>query len=206
MNRLVQGLGLHVTDSFVYTPQLVAFGPPTSGSQISEAFVPGIQAQRANSFRNTARVQGSYSLTPWMSVTSTYTDQRLRFGEPIAAPGGSAQASLIDTDFQSVASGLEAKPSPSDTVSLVHQYQRGTFGPGGTQGGFSLQGATANWARSMSPAVQGRVAGGFVAVSPNSTVQPVAAASWSGVESTRPFRCPIREISHRASWGRRRRW
>lgn len=177
MNRLVQGAGLRVADSFVYTPQLVAFGAPHSGSQIAEAFVQGIQAQRANSFRNTAMVQGSYSLTPWMSVTSTYMDQRLRFGEPIAPPGGSALGSLIDTDFQTVASGLVIKLSPPDTVSLVHQYQQGAFGTGGTQGSFSMQGVNAKWVRSMRPELQGTVEGGFLAISPNSTVQAVGAAS-----------------------------
>lgn len=186
MNRLVQGLGLHVVDSIFYAPQLPAYSAPSSVTQGNEPFVRGLQAQRANAFRNTATVQGSYSLSQWMSVTSTYTDQRLRFGEPIAAPSGSVQGRLIDTDFQTVASGPLIKLSPSDTLSLVHLYQRGTFGSGEAQSSFAMQGATAKWVRAISPALQGTVEGGFLAASQNSTLQAVGAASleWKGQYTT----------------------
>ena len=186
MNRLVQGLGLHVADSIYYAPQLPAYAAPSSAAQDNEPFVRGLQAQRANAFRNTATVRGSYSLSQWMSITSTYTDQRLRFGQPIAAPGGSAQGRLIDTDFQTVASGPAVKLSPSDTLSLVHLYQKGTFGNGGTLGSFSIQGASGKWSRSMTPALQATVEGGFAVISLGGNVQAVGAASleWKGQYTT----------------------
>ncbi|HEU5406649.1 MAG TPA: hypothetical protein VFU48_02710, partial [Nitrospira sp.] len=186
MNRLVQGLGLRVGDSIYYAPQLPAYGVPSSAAQGNELFVRGLQAQRANAFRNTATVQGSYSLSSWMSVTSTYTDQRLRFGEPITAPSGSAQGRLLDTDFQTVASGPIIKLSPSDTLSLVHLYQHATFRTGGTQGFFSIQGASGKWSRLMTPTLQATVEGGFVVINPSSNVQPTGAVSlkWQGEYTT----------------------
>ncbi|MGE3978503.1 MAG: outer membrane beta-barrel protein [Nitrospira sp.] len=185
MNRLVQGLGLHVVDSIYYAPQLLAYATPSSAAQGNEPFVRGLQAQRANAFRNTATVRGSYSLSPWLSVTSTYTDQLLRFGEPIAAPSGSAQGRLIDTDFQTVASGPVINLS-ADTISLVHIYQRAVFGTGGALGSFAMQGGTAKWVRSISPTLKTTVEGGFLTASQNSTVHAVGAASleWQGQYTT----------------------
>ncbi|MBS0182674.1 MAG: outer membrane beta-barrel protein [Nitrospira sp.] len=177
MNRLVQGLGLRIVDSIYYAPQLSAYGAPSNAGQGNETFVRGLQAQRANAFRNTATVQGSYSLSEWISVTSTYTDQRLRFGKPIADSSESAQGRLIDTDFQTVASGPVINLTPSDTLSFVHLYQQGAFGIGGTQGSFSVQGASGKWSRLMTSALQATVEGGFVVISPSSSVQAVGAAS-----------------------------
>ncbi len=186
MNRLVQGLGLRVGDSIYYAPQLPAYSAPSSAVQGNELFVRGLQAQRANAFRNTATVQGSYSLSSWMSVTSTYTDQLLRFGQPIAAPGGSVQGRLLDTDFQTVASGPVIKLSPSDTISLSHLYQHATFKTGETQGSFSVQGASGKWSRLMTPALQATVEGGFAVISPSGNVQPTGAVSlrWQGEYTT----------------------
>ncbi|BFU93221.1 MAG: hypothetical protein NTAFB01_44080 [Nitrospira sp.] len=186
MNRLVQGLGLRIVDSIYYAPQLQAYAAPSSAAQANETFVRGLQGPRANSFRNTATVQGFYSLSPWLSVTSTYTDQRLRFGKPITDSSGSAQGRLIDTDFQTVASGPVINLTPSDTLSLVHLYQQGTFGTGGTQGSFSIQGASGKWSRLMTSALHATVEGGFVVISPSSSVQAVGAASlkWQGQYTT----------------------
>ena len=186
MNRLVQGVGLRVGDSIYYAPQLPAYGVPSSAAQGNELFVRGLQAQRANAFRNTATVQGSYSLSQWMSVTSTYTDQRLRFGEPIAAPSGSTPGRLLDTDFQTVASGPVIKLSPSDTISLSHLYQQATFRTGGTQGSFSVQGASGKWSRSMTSALHATVEGGFAVISPSGNVQSTGAVSlrWQGEYTT----------------------
>ncbi|OYT21263.1 MAG: hypothetical protein CCU26_02180, partial [Nitrospira sp. UW-LDO-01] len=56
-SALLPGLGLNITNSASYTPQPPAFAAPMTGSQISEAFVQGIQARRANSFSNMANVE-----------------------------------------------------------------------------------------------------------------------------------------------------
>jgi hypothetical protein len=178
MNTLVRGLGLRVADTFVYTPQPLAFADPTGASQFREAFVQGIQVQRVKSFTNTAKADASYFFSPYVGVISTYTDQRRRFLQPIAPPTGVPQEGFIDTNFQTLTSGLVGKLSPSDTVQLAHQYQKATF-PDPERGGsgFSTQGALAKWTRSITPAFQATVEGGFAVISSSSNVYPVGTVS-----------------------------
>jgi hypothetical protein len=187
MNSLIQGLGLRVVDTVIYTPQPLAFASSTSGSQVSQVFVPGLQPSRANTLWNSARVDATYNLSSFMGVSVTYTDQRLRFGDKFAGPTGATEETLFNTSFQNLTSGLVGKPTSSDTVLLAHQYQKGTFSNsdgGDTQSdsGFSTQGAIARWSRSISPELRTTVEGGFTVISPSSDVQPVAAASlqWKG--------------------------
>lgn len=182
VNSLVRGLGLRISDRLNYTPQPPAFAAPIGGSQVSEAFVQGIQARRANSFTNVATVEASYFFSSFMGVTSTYTDRRIRFGTPRATPTGIEQGGVRDTDFQTLTSGVLAKVSASDTVSLLHQYQKGTISdPDSGETGFSTQGAFVRWARAITPTLQATGEGGFSMISPNDDVYPVGAASlqWS---------------------------
>ncbi len=187
MNRLVQGLGLRVTDTVIYTPQPLAFAAPTTGSQIPEAFVRGIQAQRANSFTNAAMVDASYRFSEFMSMTVTYVDQRIRFGSPIAAPTATAQARFINTNFQTVTSGLVRKLSPADTIFLAHQYQKATFSASDElDSQFSTHGALVRWSRSITPALKAMGEGGFAVISPSGNVESLGAASleWKGQYTT----------------------
>lgn len=187
VNSLVRGLGLRISDRLSYTPQPPAFAAPIGGSQISEAFVQGIQARRANSFTNVAMVEASYFFSSFMGVTSTYTDRRLRFGTPRATPTRIEQGGVRDTDFQTLTSGVLAKISPSDTVSLLHQYQKGTISdPDSGETGFSTQGAFVRWSRAITPTLQATGEGGFSMISPNDDVYPVGAASlqWNEQHTT----------------------
>lgn len=178
VGSLVRGLGLRVSDTLNYTPQPPAFAAPIGGSQVSEAFVQGIQARRANSFTNVATVEASYFFSSFMGVTSTYTDRRIRFGTPRATPTGIEQGGVRDTDFQTLTSGVLAKVSTSDTVSVLHQYQKGTISdPDRGATGFSTQGALVRWARAITPTLQATGEGGFSMISPNDDVYPVGAAS-----------------------------
>jgi hypothetical protein len=187
MNALVPGLGLRVSDSVTYTPQPLAFAAPLSGNQISEAFVQGLQARRANSFTNAAKVEASYFFSPFMGVMSTYTDRRIRFGRPISAPTGIVTRELLDTNFQTLTSGLVGTPSPADTISLLHQYQKAVFPDlGRGTGGFSTQGAIARWSRWITSTLQATVEGGFTVVNSSGDVNPIGAASlqWDGQYTT----------------------
>ena len=75
MSEMVRGMGLRISDTFYYTPQVPSFAAPTGGGgQISESFVRGIQARRANSFTNVGTVAGSYAMTPLVTLTSTYSN------------------------------------------------------------------------------------------------------------------------------------
>lgn len=188
VNQLVRGLGLRVSDAVVYTPQPLAFAQ-AGGSQLSQAFVQGLQPGRVNTLSNTAQVDASYFFSPLMGVSVTYMDQRIRFGSSFSAPTGASQERLINTSFQTLTSGLVGKPSPSDTVLLAHQYQKGTFSnlqSDGEDGGFSAQGAIARWSRSITPALRATIEGGFSVISPTSAVRPVAVASlrWDGQYTT----------------------
>ncbi|HMS82069.1 MAG TPA: hypothetical protein PKD12_00280 [Nitrospira sp.] len=178
MNQLVRGLGLRMSDAISYTPQPPAFAAPTAGSQISEPFVQGIQARRANSFTNAARIEGSYFFSSFMGVISTYTDRRIRFGKQIATPAGVSQGGFIDTNFQTLTTGLAVKLTPADTISFSHQYQKGGFSdPNRGDSGFSTQGALARWSRAVTPSLQVVSEVGFSAIGSSSSVYPVGAIS-----------------------------
>lgn len=188
MNALLPGLGLHISNGIFYTPQPPAFAAPTSGNQISDTFVQGLQARRANSFSNMASVEASYFFLPHIGVSSTYTDSRLRFGKAFATPTGLVQkGEFINTNFQTLTSGFVVRPSPADTISLSHQYRRATFSdPDRPDRGFSTQGAIASWSKSITPELKMIGNGGFSVLSQRSGIYPVGGASleWQGVYTT----------------------
>jgi hypothetical protein len=178
IGKIAPGLGLRFADTFYFTPQPPAFVAPVGVSQAPEAFVRGIQAQRANSLSNIGKVIGSYAILPVLSFTSTYTDQRIRFQNPIFAPTGQLQtSSLIDTTFQTVTTGPVLKISPLDTVTVSHQYQQGRFNSVGPESGFKTQGALLGWIREISPNVKADLAGGFAIFEGSKNVQFVGSAS-----------------------------
>lgn len=185
MNRLVQGLGLRVTGTFAYTPQPRPFAASTSGNQLQPGFVQGIQVQRVNTFSNAAKVEASYRFSEYQSMTVTYLDQRIRFGTPIAAPTGATQGGLIDTNFQTITSGLIRNLSPADTVLLVYQYQHATYS-GALGSDFSSQGTRVKWSRFITPALQATGEGGVAVISPSGYVAPLGAVSveWKGRDTS----------------------
>lgn len=189
VNALVRGMGLRVSDSINYTPQPSAFGISTGGSQISEAFVQGLQARRANSLANIANVEATYFLSPYLGISTTYVDRRIRFGRGIATPDGIVPSGeFINTNFQTLNSGLVMRPSPVDTISLSHQYRKSTFSvPDREDRGFSTHGAIGSWTRSITPELKVTGQGGFsVLTRGGSSVYPVGGASfeWEGQYTT----------------------
>ena len=183
MNALLRGLSLHITNNGNYTPQPPAFAAPTSGNQATEAFVQGIQARRANSFMNMAKVEASYFFSPYLGITSTYNDNRIRFGRRVPIASETVQQRLIDTNFQTVTSGFVGRPTSADTISLLHQYRTTTFSdPDRGERGFSTQGAIARWSRFITPSLQLTLEGGFSVLLPNRNVYTMGGASlqWRG--------------------------
>jgi hypothetical protein len=178
VNRLLRGMHLRVTDDINYTPQPLAFAAPTGGSQLSEAFVQGIQARRANSFTNVGKVEASYFFSPHVGVTSSYTDSRRRFGKAVSTPDGIVQRDFIDTDFQTVSSGFIGRPTEHDTISLLHQYRKATFvDPDRGERGFSTQGAIVKWSKSITPSLNVTGEGGFSVLNGSSNVYTMGGAS-----------------------------
>ena len=186
MNELVRGLGLRISDTFYYTPQPPAFAAPTGGGQLPESFVRGIQARRANSSTNVGTVAASYTVSSRLSFTSTYTDQRIRFGNPTSTPTGGIQGTFIDTTFQTVKSGPVFKVSSIDTVTLYHQYQTGTFEGGqGSKSSFSTQGVIAGWTSPVTPTLTASMTGGVSVFSGTNDLQYLGSASllWNGQDT-----------------------
>jgi hypothetical protein len=185
MNELVRGLGLQISDTFRYSPELPAFAAPTGGGDIPESSLIGIQARRANSYANYGTVAASYAVSPLLSFTSTYNDARIRFGSLISTPTGGIPGSNIDTTFQTVKSGPVLKVSTRDTLTIFHQYQKATFDGQGSNTGFSTQGAIAGWTSLVTPTLTASLTGGVVVISTTNDLQHVGSASllWKGEDS-----------------------
>jgi Putative beta-barrel porin 2 len=184
MNALVRGLGLQISEMGTYTPQPLAFAAPSRGNELAEAFVQGIQARRANSFTNIAKVDATYFFLPYLGISLNYTDRRIRFGTGTRTPDGiAASGEFINTNFQTLNSGLIGRPSLIDTISFQHVYRVASFSrPEREDNGFSTQGATAAWTRIIAPSLQVTLDGGFLVLSPHSRLYPTAGGSleWNG--------------------------
>jgi hypothetical protein len=184
MNSLVRGLGLKISETGTYTPQPVAFASPTGGNDLSEAFVQGIQARRANSFTNIGKVDASYFFLPYLGISSSYSDRRIRFGTGARTPDGVVPSGeFINTDFQMLNSGLIGRPTTVDTVSLQHTYRIASFStPQRGDRGFSTHGAMAAWTRFITPALEVTLNGGFMVLSSSNHLYPTGGASleWGG--------------------------
>jgi hypothetical protein len=183
-NSLVQGLGLQISETGTYTPQPLAFAAPTSGNELAEAFVQGIQARRANSFTNIAKVDAKYFFLPYLGISSSYADRRIRFGTGSRMPDGAVvSGEFINTDFQTLNSGLIGRPSTVDTISLQHVYRTANYSfPNRDNRGFATQGATMAWTRLITPSFQVTLDSGFMVLESQSRVYPTGGASveWTG--------------------------
>ena len=176
MSEMVRGLGLQISDTFNYTPQVPSFAAPTGGGgQISESLVRGIQTQRANSFTNVGTMAGSYAMSPLVALTSTYTNSYIHFGSTIAPPAGSTQPALINTTFQTVNSGPQIMLSAVDTVTLLYQYQQADYG--GSISGFNTHGGTAGWTHLLTPTLTSSLIGGGTFLSQTNHLHYVGSAS-----------------------------
>ena len=185
MSELVRGLGLKISDTYIQTPQLPSFAAPAGGGQPAQPFAQGVQAQRANSSTNIAKVAASYEVSSALSFTSTYTDQRIRFGSSISTPTGGIETSVIDTTFQTVESGPVLKVSSIDTLTLHHLYQKGAFGSQGSKSDFSAHGATAGWTSLLTRTLTASITGGVTIFSTINDLQYLGSASllWKGQDT-----------------------
>jgi len=174
VSQLVRGAGLKLSDTFYFTPQPPAFVTPAAGSQVSEAFVRGIQAARANSFTNAGLATGSYNLSPRVDLQATYMHQRIHFGTAFVSP---TTGRFFNTTFQTVNAGPLLKVSPLDTLALTYQYQQAEFSQGSGGGGFHSHGGLMGWTRSFTPTLTANVAAGMTVIEPSERVQYLVTAS-----------------------------
>jgi len=175
--QLVRGAGLKVSDTFYFTPQPPAFVAPGTGSQVSEAFVRGIQAARANSYTNAGSAMGAYALSPRVDLQATYMHQKIHFGTAFASP---TAGRFFNTTLQTVTAGPQLKISPLDTLTLSYQYQQAEFSQGGGSGGFRTQGGITGWTRAVTPTLTANVSAGVTVIEPSESVRYVGTASLQG--------------------------
>jgi hypothetical protein len=176
VGRLVRGAGLKISDTFYFTPQPPAFVASGTGSQVSEAFVRGIQAARANSFTNAGSVSGSYALSPRVDLQATYMNQRIRFGTTFVSP---TTGRFFNTTFQTVTAGPQLKVSPLDTLTLTYRYQKTDFSQG-SGGGFHTHGGIMGWTRAFTPTLTANFTAGMTVIEPSNSVQYQGTASLEG--------------------------
>src|SRR2546425_2227083 len=169
--QLVRGAGLKVSDTFYFTPQPPAFVAPGTGGQVSEAFVRGIQATRANSFTNAGSVIGSYALSPRVDLQATYMHQKIHFGTAFVSP---TTGQLFNSTLQTVTAGPQLKISPLDTLTLTYQYQQAEFSRGE---GFHTHGGITGWTRAFTPTLTAHVTAGMTVIEPGESVRYLVTAS-----------------------------
>jgi hypothetical protein len=174
VGKLVRGAGLNLSDTFYFTPQPPSFVAPGAASQVSEAFVRGIQAGRANSFTNTGSATGSYALSPRVGLQATYTHQRIRFGTAFVSP---TTDQFFNTTSQTATAGPQLMISPLDTLSLTYQYQKTDFSRGA---GFHTHGGITGWTRAVTPTLTAHITGGMTVLEPRNSVQYLATGSVQG--------------------------
>ena len=177
VSQLVRGAGLKLSDTFYFTPQPPAFVTPAAGSQVSEAFVRGIQAARANSFTNSGLATGSYNLSPRVDLQASYMHQRIHFGTAFVSP---TTGRFFNTTFQTTTAGPQLKISPLDTLALTYRYQKTDFSQGSGGGGFHTHGGTTGWTRVFTPTLKANVEAGMTVIEPNERVQYLGTASVEG--------------------------
>ena len=177
---------LTVSDSFMFTPKPLAFIGPTTGSEVPDTFVRGIQASRANSRTNVAAATGGYQLSPMVSLQGNYVYSTMRFGTIFAQPNlGTPQpgaGSFFSTTFQNYSIGPQFQVTPLDSFSVTFQGSRADYSNAGTSrpsSSFITKGGSVGWIRLLTPTLTANGSGGFTEVGsgPSATLTYVANAS-----------------------------
>lgn len=183
VRRMSPRVGLEINDYFRYTPNPPSFMAPETGNVVSQAFVEGIQAARANSYYNLGKAKGTYALTSTTTLAATYTNQVMQFGTRFASPG---VGQFFNTMFQTIEAGPEVQVTTRDLATVTYQYQRADFDQGGFGNGFDTQGGLVGWRRVLTPTLTGAIAGGAALVQPSNNVQYMGNASleWKDRDTT----------------------
>ena len=184
MGQLDKRARLTVSDSFAFTPKPLAFIGPSTGSEVPDTFVRGIQTQRANSRTNVANVTAGYQFTPVVSLQGMYTNSMFRYGTVFVPPPNTstsqpAGSAFFSTHFQSYSVGPHFTLTPLDVVSVNYQGSRANYDlPSGATSSFQTQGGTLTWIHTFTPTFTANGTGGFSVIGgPNSTLTYVGDAS-----------------------------
>jgi hypothetical protein len=134
-NELVPGLKVQVSDSFLYTPESPAFLTGGRPGATADVFSRGIQAVRANTYRNTFSTVGTYSLTRSVGLRSDYVFAMYRFGSFIVTPDPGVPVAFFDTTSHTIAAGPTYTFGGGDTLYMRYSYTTvDSKGEGNVQG------------------------------------------------------------------------
>ncbi len=119
VNQLVRGAKLRVDERFRYTPESPGFVTGESAAAIEDPFMRGIQGFRANTFANTASIEGSYPVTSALSFEGRYAFSARRTGSVLAVT--EAGASFFNTQVHAWSVGPRYSLTPTDSISLSYR-------------------------------------------------------------------------------------
>jgi hypothetical protein len=121
-NELVPGLKVQVSDSFLYTPESPAFLTGGKPGETADIFSRGIQAVRANTYRNTFSAVGTYSFTRSAGLRTDYSYSIYRFGNFISTVPTGSPIAFFDSTLHTVAAGPTYTFGGGDTLFMRYSY------------------------------------------------------------------------------------
>lgn len=174
VGRLAEGAHLLVSERFRYTPEQPSFLTGTKAQTIDDPFLRGIQGFRANTFSNTAAVNGEYPIIRGFGVQGSYAFSTYRVGSILVL--NSTGASFFDTNVHSWSLGPSYRVSPVDHLSLSYQQSlvSQTLSSGGQSFEFNTQELWANYTR-INPDWTATFRAGATLIEPSSKGFPTAA-------------------------------
>jgi hypothetical protein len=179
IQRLVKGARLRVAESFRYTPESPGFLTGVKGGVVDDPFLRGIQAFRANTFSNTASVNGTVPVFRDLALDAGYSWSIYRVGSILAA--GATGATFFDTNVHSVRGGPRYTLTRQDSVAVLFQrdqVSQTTVGTTDQPIDFTTQTVLLDYTR-VTPAWRFGIQGGATHIDPADKAYPVATISLS---------------------------
>lgn len=127
VGRLIPGLKLQVSDSFIYTPEAPSFVDAGTPAPSENPFARGIVPVRADTFSNTASVSASYPLWRSLRVDGTYAYSLFRVGQILVESPTATPAVFFNTDFQTLTLGPIYRIARGDEIGLTYKLATAKF-------------------------------------------------------------------------------
>lgn len=174
VGQFAEGAKLLVAERFRYTPEQPSFFNGTKAQVVDDPFLRGIQGFRANTFSNTAAVNGEYPIFRGLGLQGSYSFSTYRVGSILVL--SSTGATFFDTNVHSWSIGPSYRISPIDHLSLSYQQSlvTQTITTGTQNIEYNTQEVWANYTRVMHDWTA-TVRGGATLIEPASKAFPSAA-------------------------------
>ncbi len=174
VGQLTEGAHLLVSDRFRYTPEQPSFLTGTKAQAFEDPFLRGIQGFRANTFSNTAAVNGEYPLFRGVGLQGSYSFSTYRIGSILVLTNSGA--AFFDTNVHAWSLGPSYRITSVDHLSLSYQQSlvSQTLTDGSEKIEFNTQELWANYTRVL-PDWTVTIRGGATLIEPSSQGFPTAA-------------------------------